>query len=336
MDYEEIPPSDIIEAECPQEMQSRITSIKGLFATVIQTDNCFMIKKKEFDKEPVSASYGQNPNWEREVCVLWVSETAFVTRHRFDSFSYEFDDSKLVEHLFDVYTDGNHNFSLIAYNLVDAGVAGADIPLELIARLAQFRYYESIAISFGAAPRVGTALSLVPPTTDNIDEGMTVSMEMPSQAVLQALAVYPVHPNVDLEIGFDNWSAYFYLTPNVPRYTLKYLPIQDHPTAWGKFDRDVGTLSRFAPAFARFGFEFPRGFHAKHQWDSLVAPMLLLNWLLQRQGGLPWKDLVGLVIKSINQGGPYFQSNNLTPSNLAAPNATAIFAALHNQPEFRA
>jgi hypothetical protein len=148
---EDIPPSDIVEAECSPEMQNRLNSIDGLSATVIRMADYFVMKKKEVDQEPLSASDGQNPIWEREVCVLWVSETAFITRHWFDSYPYH---SKHVKYVLDVKIDGNNDIHFFAYNLVGADVEGTDAPLEFIARLAQFHSYESIAIAFGAAPPV--------------------------------------------------------------------------------------------------------------------------------------------------------------------------------------
>jgi hypothetical protein len=101
-----------------------------------------------------------------------------------------------------------------------------------------------------------------------------------------------------------------------------------------QFHENAETFSRFAPVFARFNVVFPRGCRANHQWDSFVAPTVLLNWLRQRQGGLPPKHMLGLVIKSLNQGGPYFHANDIAPGNLAAANATAIFSLLNDQPEF--
>jgi hypothetical protein len=225
---------------------------------------------------------------------------------------------------------------LHVYNLVNQVLADCGTPLELIARLVrptQFRCHSRVYIKFGAPPCVDTALSLVPTTAHNAAQGTDVFMDLPSPALIQALAEYPIHPNVAVGVRLKSRSTEFSINTGVPHPTLQYSRIRNHQQDFDYFCKDLETLSSYAPAFACYRVMFPRGLHSNCEWDSLVAPTSVLKWVHQQQGGLPPKHLLGRAIKSLNQGGPYRRANNLRPSNLAAANATVIFALL-NQPEF--
>jgi hypothetical protein len=112
------------------------------------------------------------------------------------------------------------------------------------------------------------------------------------------------------------------------------MSLQSHQQEFIHFCKDLETLSSYAPAFACYPLVFPPSLRSNRAWDSLVAPTLVLQWVHQQQGGLPPKHLLGQTIMCLNQGGPYRRANNLCPRNLAAANATAIFALLNKRPEF--
>jgi hypothetical protein len=320
---EVIPPSGIVEAECSLDQQSQLSDFSGLFdlLTVARTEP-FAVKKivqREFAPEQ------QTGDWERHVAVLWLSDTAFVTGNCLPTSRT----AHLVNKLFEIEV-GRREECLHVYILVNQGQVDSETPLEFIARLVQptqFRCHSHVCIKFGTAPRVDTALSLVPTTAHKAAQGTKVVMKLPSLALLQALAVYPKHPNVTLEIWLKHGRPDFQIRSGMPRSTLQYMSLQSHQHDFSYFCKDLQTLAGYAPLVVL------RSLRSNSTWDSLVAPTLVLQWVHQQQGGLPPKHLLGLAIKSLNQGSPNRLANNLRPSNLAAANATAIFALL-NRPEF--
>jgi hypothetical protein len=69
-----IPPSDIVEAECSQELQSQLTSIISLLEFIADKDaNFFGVKESENNHPRVLVP--PKPGWEHNVSILWLSET---------------------------------------------------------------------------------------------------------------------------------------------------------------------------------------------------------------------------------------------------------------------
>jgi hypothetical protein len=334
-DGDDIPPSDIVEAECPQELQSQLTSIFGLLELLGDNHRDYAHAFGAFERSnhpPVLFPAPPDPDWEDNISILWLSETVFVTRMETENSAIE----KHVNHLFkmEVEQQDDRDF-LSTYNLVNDGLACPETQLAFLAHLAQ-PHLPLPCIEFGTAFPAAVALSLVPTTAPNVGNQTRAFLEKPSPAILEALALHPVHHDIIVSILLSSRTPIFFLIEKgAPCPTLQYNPSCQVYSLQESFERFCGsseTLSQYNPAFACYQVMFPSGLRSNRQWDSLVVPTLVLKWLHRQQGGLPPDHLLGLAMKSINEGISYHCAANLVPFNSDAANATAIFALLQHGP----
>jgi hypothetical protein len=244
--------------------------------------------------------------------------------------------AKNVHFLIQMENDSHHKDVLYAYNLVNEGLIVPETLLGFLARLAQ-PLLPLFTIEFGTDVPVAVALSLVPTMAHNVGKNRETLLDLPSPDLLQALAVHPVHHDLDVVVLLASSKSRrivcFRIKTGVPCPTLHFDPSQS--CSQDEFDRlcvDSEMLSRHAPGFACFQVMFPDGLRSNREWDSLVAPTSVLNVVHQRYGGLPPRHLLGLAIKNTNLGGSYHRASNLAPFYLDAANATAIFTLFRDGP----
>jgi hypothetical protein len=199
LDGEETPPSHIVEAECSHEMQNQITNISQIMALLADDAQSFGVKALENNHPQVLPPVPPNPVWEHSVSILWLSKTVFVTNWLLLDGS---DIAKHVEFLFQMNIGFYNDVVLCTYNLANEGLVDPEAPLDFLSRLAQPLLPLS-SVEFGTAAPVTVGLSLVPTTTHNLGDDKDVFLEQPSPDLLQALAVHPVHHDVELSIRLE-------------------------------------------------------------------------------------------------------------------------------------
>jgi hypothetical protein len=217
---DDIPPSDIVEAECPQELQSQLTSVFELVQLIANNEDADAFLVKKAGNNHTLYPVPPNLDWERNVSMLWLSETVFVTRWR--CLKVPSNMKKHVNGLLNI--DWDDGIALCAYSFVSEGPADPEVPLGFLSRLIQ-PILPLPVVEFGTTVPVAVALSLVPTTAHNVGNESCTFVDRPSPDIVQALAVHPVHHDVELCVRLeatDGCVAPFWIEADCSAYHQKH------------------------------------------------------------------------------------------------------------------
>jgi hypothetical protein len=249
-------------------------------------------------------------------------------------------------------------YELAAYSLVDERPADSETWLGFVApRIPPIMGAgDEIAALFGVAPDTDAALSILPSMAHNLDREQSLAFFNCSANLVQALASHPMNPNIRLHLTMEPTWEYDYslswelgLSP-IPNFVrLRLIGTHSAEDGWNpdivwhdrkhqqtEFDAlcQNSTLSVYAQGFSGFQVSFPSSMRSNLQWDAHVSPVLVLNSLLHKQGGVPPAPYAELAIQRINQGDLYRRVTNLVPYDLCAANTSAIFSIVRAGADF--
>jgi hypothetical protein len=350
----------IVEAELSPQSRGDLTDYYDLLGMLQPFDEDFGLEYPAIRPQQRSAPLMlENPDWRDNVVVLWLSETVFVIRHTLDWRDGALKDTLQLLYSIELY---DYNFVLSVHRIIVEQPADPETFLGFVAPFIPPIMSNSTAavVVFGAAPDVDAALSLVPTTAHDVARGCEMFLVNCSPCVLQALAAHPVHPNIllgvvmepvaperhSLSLGIELGTSaipHFGRVAGTHGPTLQWRSRSDddrgdHDSNRSQTEFDALcqnlTLSVYAQGFSGFQVSFPSSMRSNLQWDAHVSPVLVLNSLLHKQGGVPPAPYAELAIQRINQGDLYRRVTNLVPFDLCAANTSAIFSIVRAGADF--